>query len=92
MRECVWYIRVCAFIHSLLIEKSLHYEYQAANISSSFQGLLSTQTRHLGHTKVSCLWRCPQFRGVLIEELHCIYVQSYYTVIQTFHALDSGVQ
>ena len=24
--------------------------------------------RHSGQTKVSCLWRCPQFRGVLIEE------------------------
>ena len=31
---------------------------------SSFQGLLNTQIRHLGLTKLSCLWRCPQFRGV----------------------------
>ena len=22
---------------------------------------------------MSCLWRCPQFRGVLIEGFHCIH-------------------
>ena len=27
---------------------------------SSFQGLLSAHIRHLG---LSCLWRCPHFRG-----------------------------
>ena len=37
--------------------------------------------RHLGLTKVSCLWRCPQFRGVLIEELHCIIMHIYLDVV-----------
>ena len=41
---------------------------------SSFQGLKSTQTWHLGRKKVSCLERCPYFRGVLIEGFHCIHV------------------
>ena len=30
------------------------------------------QERYLGWEKVSCLERCPQFRGVLIEGFHCI--------------------
>ena len=38
---------------------------------SLFQGLKSTQTWYLGRKKVSCLERCPYFRGVLIEGLHC---------------------
>ena len=36
---------------------------------SSFQGL---QMLYLGLRKVFCLWRCPPFRGVLIEGSHCI--------------------
>ena len=32
------------------------------------------QMRYLGLKRVSCLWRCPQFRGVLIVEFHCIYI------------------
>ena len=40
---------------------------------SSFQGLKCMQEWYLGLEKVSCLERCPQFRGVLIErEFHCI--------------------
>ena len=39
---------------------------------SLFQGLTSTQT---GRKKVSCLERCPYFRGVLIEGFHCIYMK-----------------
>ena len=39
---------------------------------SLFQGLKSTQTWYLGRKKVSCLERCPYFRGVLIEGFHCI--------------------
>ena len=39
---------------------------------SSFQGLLSTQITHLKQAKVSCVLRCPHFRGVLIEGFHCI--------------------
>ena len=38
---------------------------------SSCQGFLNTQMMYLGLRKVSCLWRCPQFRGVLIEGFHC---------------------
>ena len=38
---------------------------------SLFQGLKSTQIWYLGMKKVSCLERCPYFRGVLIEGLHC---------------------
>ena len=49
---------------------------------SSFQGLLSTQMMYLGLRKVSCLWRCPQFRGVplyilnqsAVEWTICIYM------------------
>ena len=37
-----------------------------------FQGLKSTQTWYLGRKNVSCLERCPHFRGVLIEGFHCI--------------------
>ena len=37
---------------------------------SLFQGLKSTQTWYLGRKKVSCLRRCPYFRGVLIEGFH----------------------
>ena len=56
---------------------------------SSIQGLVSTQMCDLGQMKMSCLWRCPQFRGVLIERFHfiltpsnlilytCIYYLSY---------------
>ena len=32
------------------------------------------QERYLGWEKVSFLERCPQFRGVLIEGFHCIYM------------------
>ena len=39
---------------------------------SLFQGLKSTQTRSFGRKNVSCLERCPYFRGVLIEGFHCI--------------------
>ena len=39
---------------------------------SLFQGLKSTHTWYLGKKKVSCLERCPYFRGVLIEGFHCI--------------------
>ena len=38
---------------------------------SLFQGLKSTQTWYLGRKNVSCLERCPYFRGVLIEGFHC---------------------
>ena len=38
---------------------------------SLFQGLKSAQTWYLGRKKVSCLERCPYFRGVLIEGFHC---------------------
>ena len=38
---------------------------------SSFHGVKSTQTWHLGRKKVSCLERCPYFRGVLKERFHC---------------------
>ena len=31
----------------------------------------------LGGEKVSCLERCPQFRGVLIERFHCSYNVSF---------------
>ena len=31
---------------------------------------------YLGLRKVSCLWRCPQFRGVLIEGFHCTQLVS----------------
>ena len=42
---------------------------------SSFQKL---KVWYLGWEKVSCLERCPQFRGVPIEEFHCtcIYILS----------------
>ena len=39
---------------------------------SSFQRLLSTQMWHLRQIKVSCLLRCPEFRGVLIEIVTCV--------------------
>ena len=35
---------------------------------SSFQGLLSTQMRHLGLTKVSCLWRCVVVEFMIAKE------------------------
>ena len=38
---------------------------------SLFQRLKRTQTRYLGRKNVSCLERCPYFRGVLIEGFHC---------------------
>ena len=38
---------------------------------SLYLGLKSTQTWYLGRKKVSCLERCPYFRGVLIEGFHC---------------------
>ena len=44
---------------------------------SLFQGLKSTQTWYLGRKSVSCLERCPYFRGVLIERLHCIHMSLY---------------
>ena len=28
----------------------------------------------LGEKEVSCLERCPYFRGVLIEGFHCMYI------------------
>ena len=31
----------------------------------------------LGAGKVSCLERCPQFRGVLIEGFHCIQISGF---------------
>ena len=42
---------------------------------SSFQRLKYVQEWYLGWEKVSCLERCPQFRGVLIEWFHCIYLR-----------------
>ena len=33
-----------------------------------------TQTWYLGRKEVSCLERCPHFRGVLIEGFHCICI------------------
>ena len=47
---------------------------------SLFQGLKSTQTWNLGRKKVSCLERCPYFRGVLIEGFHCRSVIQYIEV------------
>ena len=41
---------------------------------SSFQGFKCMQEWSLGWEKVSFLERCPQFRGVLIEGFHCIYM------------------
>ena len=38
---------------------------------SLFQRWKSTQTWNLGKKKVSCLERCPYFRGVLIERFQC---------------------
>ena len=32
---------------------------------------------YLGRNKVSCLERCPHFRGVLIEGFHCSYTRTY---------------
>ena len=48
----------------------LHEELTLNSEVSSFQEFLSTQTRHLGPKKVSCLRRYmyPKFRGVLIED------------------------
>ena len=43
---------------------------------SLFQGLKSTQTWYLGRKKVSCLERCPYFRGVLIEGFHSICIHT----------------
>ena len=37
---------------------------------SLFQGLKSAQTWYLGRKYVSCLERCPYFRGSLIEGFH----------------------
>ena len=51
---------------------------------SLFQGLKSTQTWYLGRKKVSCLERCPYFRGVLIDRgvplymYLCIYIVHVY--------------
>ena len=39
---------------------------------SIFRGVKSTQTWYLGMKKVSCLVRCPYFRGILIEGFHRI--------------------
>ena len=47
---------------------------------SLFQGLKSTQPWYLGRKKVSCLERCPYFRGVLIEGIHCICTTLFITV------------
>ena len=43
---------------------------------SFFRGLKCMQEWYLGWEKVSLLERCPQFRGVLIEGFHCIYLCS----------------
>ena len=42
---------------------------------SLFQGLKSTHPWYLGRKKVSCLERCPYFRGVLIERFNCNHSQ-----------------
>ena len=33
------------------------------------------QEWYLGWEKVSCLEKCPQFRGVRIEGFHCIIIE-----------------
>ena len=43
---------------------------------SSFQRLLSTQMQHLEQI-MSCLWRCPQFKGVLIERGSTVYTHTF---------------
>ena len=48
---------------------------------SLFQGLKSPQTWYMGRKKVSCLERCPYFRGVLIEGFHCIVYDMYISTI-----------
>ena len=54
---------------------------------SLFQGLKSTQTWYLGRKKVSCLERCPYFRGVLVEGIHC---RAYRGNIQSLQAALPG--
>ena len=56
---------------------------------SSFQRLLSTQMWHLRQMKVSCLWRCLQFRGVLIQKFHHsnLYVCTHHVCVITFTGL-----
>ena len=44
---------------------------------SSFQRSKCMQEWYLGWENVSCLERCPQFRGVLIESFHCIHMSTY---------------
>ena len=47
-------------------------------------------------TKLFCLWRCPQFMGVLIEELHCtihptymyMYMYMYMHVPESMYTVD----
>ena len=48
-----------------------------ASCASIFGNVWCTQTWYLGRNKVSCLERCPYFRGVLIEGYHCSYTRTY---------------
>ena len=78
------YVYMRRHSHKVYIGTTTHY--WASSEVSSFQALLSRQMWHLGQTKVSCLWRFPQFRGVLIErgstvhtcmeDVHCIMVST----------------
>ena len=40
-------------------------------------GVKSTQTWYILGEEVSCLERCPYFRGVFIEGFHCIHMYMY---------------
>ena len=44
---------------------------------SLFQGLKHGTCIYLWRKKVSCLERCPYFRGVLIEEFHCMFMNQF---------------
>ena len=56
---------------------------------SLFQGLKSTQTWYLGRKKVSCLRRCPYFRGVLIEGFHCTCARDH-KFVSFIHSLSKS--
>ena len=58
---------------------------------SLFQGLKSTQTWYLGRKNVSCLERCPYFRGVLIEVFHCIMKVHVCVCASIMHVLLAGI-
>ena len=53
---------------------------------SIFQGLKCTQAQNLGRENVSCLERCPKFRGVFLEyTCTCVYMYMYSCTVYLYY-------